>query len=383
MGKGASGAGSIRKKTVTRNGKTYTYWEGRVTTGRNPGTGKQIQKSFSGKTQKEVLDKMRVAAMAVSEGTYQEPSKLTVGQWLDIWERDYLPGVKESTRSKYEGVIRIHLKPAFGAIKLQAIAPHHIQSFINGISDHLKPNTIHNVYKVLHYALEKAAKLDYIPKNPAVECELPRSEQKETHPVDVAAFLEAAKGDKCEMLFKVDAFTGMRRGEIVGLMWKNVDFQKGTIRINQQIQRRKGGYYFTTPKHDKTRVITPAPRVMEYLREQKRQQVEARLRAGPLWHDLGFVFTNEVGNHINFNMVDRHFKKIAVAIGAPEARFHDLRHTYAVNSLRAGDDVKTVQENLGHASAAFTLDVYAHVTEEMKKDSANRMEAFMEKILSL
>ena len=122
---------------------------------------------------------------------------------------------------------------------------------------------------------------------------------------------------------------------------------------------------------------------MEYLREQKRQQVEARLRAGPLWHDLGFVFTNEVGNHINFNMVDRHFKKIAVAIGAPEARFHDLRHTYAVNSLRAGDDVKTVQENLGHASAAFTLDVYAHVTEEMKKDSANRMEAFMEKILSL
>ena len=122
---------------------------------------------------------------------------------------------------------------------------------------------------------------------------------------------------------------------------------------------------------------------MEYLREQKRKQTEARLLAGPLWQDSGFVFTNEVGNHLDFNLISKHFKKIAKAIGAPEARFHDLRHTYAVNSLRAGDDVKTVQENLGHSSAAFTLNVYAHVTEEMKKDSASRMEAFMEKILGL
>ena len=122
---------------------------------------------------------------------------------------------------------------------------------------------------------------------------------------------------------------------------------------------------------------------MEYLREQKRKQTEARLLAGPLWQDSGFVFTNEVGNHLDFNLISKHFKKIAKAIGAPEARFHDLRHTYAVNSLRAGDDVKTVQENLGHSSAAFTLNVYAHVTEEMKKDRASRMEAFMEKILGL
>ena len=201
--------------------------------------------------------------------------------------------------------------------------------------------------------------------------------------MDVAAFLEAAKGDKCELLFKVDVFTGMRRGEIAGLTWKCVDFRKGTISVSQQLQKRKGGYYFTTPKNGKSRVITPAPRVMEYLKEQKRKQTEDRLLAGPLWQDLGFVFTNEVGNHLDFNMIDTRFKKIAIAIGAPEARFHDLRHTYAVNSIRAGDDIKTVQENLGHASAAFTLDVYAHVTEEMRKDSASRMEAFMEEILGL
>ncbi|MBQ6207244.1 MAG: site-specific integrase [Oscillospiraceae bacterium] len=383
MGKGASGAGSIRKKTVTRKGKTYTYWEGRVTTGRHPGTGKQIQKSFSGKTQKEVLDKMRAAAMAVSDGTYQEPSKLTLGQWLDIWEKEYLLGKKDSTRSSYGTIIRVHLTPAMGALKLQSLAPHHIQSFINGLSDSLEPSTVHNIHMVLHYALAKAVKLDYIPKNPAAECELPRLKRKEIHPVDVAAFLEAAKGDKCELLFKVDVFTGMRRGEIAGLTWKCVDFRKGTISVSQQLQKRKGGYYFTTPKNGKSRVITPAPRVMEYLKEQKRKQTEDRLLAGPLWQDLGFVFTNEVGNHLDFNMIDTRFKKIAIAIGAPEARFHDLRHTYAVNSIRAGDDIKTVQENLGHASAAFTLDVYAHVTEEMRKDSASRMEAFMEEILGL
>ena len=383
MRKAASGAGSIRKKTVTRNGKTYTYWEARVTTGRDPGTGKQVQKSFSGKTQKEVLEKMQAAAASLNDGTYQEPSKLTVSQWLDIWEKEYLPNVKESTRKSYNSIIRVHLKPALGAMKLQSVAPHQIQSFFNSLSSKLEPNTIHTIYMVLHYALEKAVRLDYIPKNPAAECELPRLKRKEIHPVDTAAFLEAAKGDKCELIFKVDLFTGMRRGEILGLTWECVDFQNGTISVEQQIQERKGSYYFTTPKSGKRRVITPAPRVMEYLKEQRRKQAEMHLRAGPLWQESGLVFTNEVGDNVSFSVLQAHFKRIAAAIGTPNARFHDLRHTYAVNSLRAGDDVKTIQENLGHATAAFTLNVYAHVTEAMKKESASRMEVFMKKVLGL
>ena len=382
MGKAASGAGSIRKKTVTRNGKTYTYWEARVTVGKDPGTGKQIQRSFSGRTQKEVREKMQAAAVSITDGTYQDPLKLTIAQWLDIWEKEYLSSTKESTRASYDVIIRVHLKPSLGALKLQSIAPHQIQRFINGLSD-LEPSTVHNIYMVLHYALEKAVKLDYIPKNPAAECELPRVKRKEIHPVDAAAFLEAAKGDKCELIFQVDLFTGMRRGEILGLTWECVDFQNGTISVKQQIQKRKGGYYVTTPKSGKSRIITPAPRVMEYLKEQKRKQAEMHLRAGPLWEESGFVFTNEVGKHVDFNLLNKHFKKIAAAIGQPDARFHDLRHTYAVNSLRAGDDIKTVQENMGHSTAAFTLDVYAHVTEAMKKDSASRMEKFMEKVLGL
>ena len=382
MGKAASGAGSIRKKTVTRNGKTYTYWEARVTVGKDPGTGKQIQRSFSGQTQKEVREKMQAAAVSITDGTYQDPLKLTLGQWLDIWQNEYLSGTKDSTRVNYEVIIRLHIKPALGALKLQSIAPHQIQSFINGLSN-LDPSTVRNIYMVLHYALEKAVRLDYIPKNPSAECELPRKKQEEIHPVDAAAFLEAAKNDKYELIFKVALFTGMRRGEILGLKWDCVDFQNGTINVKQQIQERKGGYYFTTPKSGKSRVITPAPRVMEYLKEQRRKQAEIHLRAGPLWQESGLVFTNALGGNVSFSVLYNHFKKIATAIGMPNARLHDLRHTYAVNSLRAGDDAKTVQENLGHATAAFTLDVYAHVTEAMKKDSADRMEAFMEKVLGL
>lgn len=116
--RGAQGSGTIRKKTVKRNGQEYAYWEARITIGRDPGTGKQIQKSFSGKTQKEVREKMQAAAVAVNDGSYQEPSKMTVGEWLDIWARDYLNDVKPFTVVSYKGQIKNHIKPALGAVKL-------------------------------------------------------------------------------------------------------------------------------------------------------------------------------------------------------------------------------------------------------------------------
>ena len=129
----AQGSGTIRKKTVTRKGQQYTYWEGRVTIGHDPGTGKQIQKSFTGKTQKEVREKIQAAAVAVNDGTYQEPSKMTVGEWLDIWQKDYLGGVKPFTVQTYSKSVRVHIKPALGAIKLEALTVHRVQGFINDL----------------------------------------------------------------------------------------------------------------------------------------------------------------------------------------------------------------------------------------------------------
>ncbi len=240
-----------------------------------------------------------------------------------------------------------------------------------------------NIHGILHRALNQAVKLGFIPANPSDACELPRVEKKEIKPLDekeIVTFLEAIQGHKYERLFLIDLFTGMRQGEILGLAWSDIDFNKGFITVKKQLIRNKnnGEYYFGPLKNDKARHITPAPTVMLALREQQRAQSEMKLLAGSFWDNPDdLVFTNEYGHHLVHMNVYKAFKAIAAKIGLPEARFHDLRHSYAVASLQAGDDLKTVQENLGHATATFTLDVYGHVTEKMKKDSAERMESFI------
>ena len=162
MRKSAKGSGTIRKKTVTRNGKPYTYWEARITTGRDPGTGKQIQRSFTGKTQKEVREKMQAAAVEINQGTYTAPSKLTVGQWLDIWQRDYLGSVKPKTVVNYSQNIKNHIKPAMGAIKLDALDAPTIQKLYNSLSADHSPKTVKNIHGVLHKALQQAVKVGYL-----------------------------------------------------------------------------------------------------------------------------------------------------------------------------------------------------------------------------
>ena len=186
-----------------------------------------------------------------------------------------------------------------------------------------------------------------------------------------------------EALFTVTLFTGLREGEVMGLMWDCVDFEAGTITVNKQLQRLRGGggeYRFVSPKNGKSRVITPAASVMALLKRHRAAQAAQRLRAGKLWEDSGLVFTDELGHHLAQAAIYRSFKKAAAAIGRPDARFHDLRHSYAVAAIRSGDDIKTVQETLGHATAAFTLDIYAHVTAQMREASAARMDAYIKSV---
>lgn len=386
----AQGAGTIRKKTVTRNGKQYTYWEARITTGRDPGTGKQIQQSFSGKTQKEVREKMQAAAVAVNTGTYIPPAKMTVGQWFDIWVAEYMGNLKPGTVTLYTNIIKNHIKPAIGAVKLSELHPHRVQIFINGVEG-VAASTTRIIYKILHAALEKAVRLEYIPRNPSNNCVLPKTEPSAIKPLDdaqTAALLEAAKGTSIEHLLTVALFSGMRQSELLGLTWDQIDMKKGTITISQQLadKRHRGNSIFITPKSGKTRTITPAPSVLLALKAQRIQQSKMRFKAGQIWnneHDL--VFTLEDGSIINQWRVSREFKRLLKAAGleSENVRFHDLRHTYAVNAIRAGDDIKSVQGNLGHASAAFTLDRYGHFTEQMKQDSASRMENFIKGVLNL
>lgn len=385
----AQGSGTIRKKTVTRNGKQYTYWEARITIGRDPGTGKQIQQSFSGKTQKEVREKMQAAAVAVNTGTYTPPSKLTFSEWMDIWFSEYLVNVKPNTITTYDSINRNRIAPVLGAVKLTDINPHMIQTFINGLKG-LAPGSVRLTYRILHASFERAVKLGYLPKNPVSFCSLPKNDQKEIKPLDdeqAAAIMKAAKGNIIENAIAIGLFTGMRISEICGLTWDRVNFENSTITVDRQLQ--KGHHWetvgmFGTPKSGKTRVLTVASSAIAVLKDQRRRQNEMRLQAGETWsNDHGFIFTNPNGSPITQSKAAKIFLSILKQAGVEGVRFHDLRHTYAVNAIRAGDDIKTIQSNLGHASAAFTLDKYGHFTEKMKLDSAARMEAFIKSTLNL
>lgn len=341
--KSAKGSGTIRKKTVTRNGKQYTYWEARITTGRDPGTGKQIQRSFTGKTQKEVRQKMQEAAVSVDAGTYTSPVKLTVGGWLDIWTADYLGAVKLSTVRTYRDNIRLHIKPVIGSVRLQDLHPHTVQSFINGIDR--APATVRLICGILSEALETAVKLDYIPRNPVKRCTLPRKEQKEIHPLndeEVSALLNAAAGIPIEPVIRVALFTGMRMSEILALSWDCVDADHGTITVNKQLApavQRKAGELFTTPKNHKPRTVSAAPSVLAELKVQHRKQMEAQLKAGALWSNpYNLIFTDEAGGAVPQRTIEGRFRAVADAAGLTGARFHDCRHTFAVNAIRAGDE---------------------------------------------
>ena len=242
------------------------------------------------------------------------------------------------------------------------------------------------MHGVVHKALQQAVLTGYLRFNPADACTLPRIERKELVPLDdteIAAFLAAIQGHRFETLYAVTLFSGLRESEVMGLMWDCVDFESGTITINKQLQRLRGNggeYRFMSPKNGKKRIITPAASVMTMLKRHKVVQAKQRLFVGEGWEDSGLVFTDELGHHLSQTLIYRDFKNIAASIGRPDARFHDLRHSYAVAALRAGDDIKTVQETLGHATAAFTLDVYGHVTNQMKRASAERMEAYIKTV---
>ena len=390
----AQGAGTIRKKTVTRKGVPYTYWEARITTGYDPGTGKQIQRSFSGRTQKEVLEKMQSAAVEINNGTYIEPTKLTVAQWIDTWQETYLANVKPRTRVAYASDIRLHIVPALGAVRLDALTTHGIQGFYNSLAKgekgkkKLSAKTIRTIHGILHHALNQAVANGLIRSNPAAACTLPRIEKKELKPLDeqgISQFLKAIQGNRYETIFCVTLFTGLREGEVLGLTWDCVDFERGILNINKQMQlhQEKGmqAYQLVSPKNGKGRTVAAAPFVIGCLKQYKAQQSQWRLVAGKAWDSPdNLVFTDELGHHLTKASVYREFKRVAASIGRPDLRFHDLRHSYAVAAIRSGDDIKTVQGNLGHATAAFTLDVYGHVTDQMKLDSAARMEKFIEKV---
>jgi integrase len=379
----ASGGGNIRHRADGR-------WEARYSLGFDPKTGKQVQKSIYGKTQKEVRQKLAAIIVQIDDGTYLEPSKVELGAWLDIWLRDYTGNLKPATKSAYEEHIRVHIKPYLGKVTLAALSAQMVQRVYNMLQMEkgLSPKSIKNIHGVFHRAIEQAIKLGYMKRNPLEAVVLPRVEKRQIKTMEneeMTAFLKAIQGHPYENILFVAVFTGLRQSEVLGLTWDCVNFENNTLLINKQHSKVKGEkeYKFSSLKNDRVRMLTVAEDVMDVLRRQKAKQAEwAEILGDAYCNEDNLVFTTEFGRFVANQAVYRNYKSIMEKIGLGSMRFHDLRHTYAVNSLKAGDDIKTVQENLGHATASFTLSTYAHATIGMKQESAKRMEHFIQSLRS-
>lgn len=343
--KGAKGGGTIRQRPDGR-------WEARYTLGIDPGTGKQIQKSVYGKTQKEVRQKLTAITAEIDEGTYMDVPRLKTADWLNTWVEEYIGNVKPATRKSYQDHVRLNIIPYIGAVPLSKLTAAMIQQTYNELQTDkgLSPKTIKNVHGVLHRALEQAQKMGYIRNNPLAAVTLPRIEKKQIKPLEddeLCAFLKEIRGDPYELVYFVTVFTGLRQGEVLGLTWDCVNFEKHTLLINKQHGKKKGTceYCFSSLKNDRPRLIEAADGVMDALKKQQIRQQRWAARLKDDWENSdNLVFTTETGRYLCNQTVYLAFKKVMRRLHLDATRFHDLRHTYAVNSLRSGDDIKTVQE---------------------------------------
>ena len=357
-----------------------------------------MAKSVYGRTQADARIKLNKMIAEIDEGTYLEPSKMPLEVWVKRWLEEYTFDKKYSTIKNYKTIFNSQILPKLGKLQLCELDRMRIQRFYNELysprdgSKGISAKTIRNVHGLLNKIMGQAVMDNLIRMNPCSGAVLPRKEKTIIKPLtdeQLKDLLLAADDDPdYGNLIKLVALTGLRESEALGLTWDCVNFKRGTILIEKQLLKRPlkdGGICFSSPKNSRPRSIMPAPYVMEILEDQKKMQERYKRIAGSCWEDwkdesrpkCRLVFTTITGSYISPGTMRVHFKKIAEQIGCPEARVHDLRHTYAMVSLENGDDIKTVQGNLGHATAAFTLDVYGHVSDRMKKESSSRMEEFI------
>lgn len=388
MARGRAANGSGTQPRLRKDGR----WEIKYTAGIDGATGKPIRKSIYGKTSEEVAQKLREVTAAIDAGTYMEPQRMTLRDWLDIWLAEYCMAIKPGTLRGYRDNCKNHIVPALGGIRLCELQPHDVQTFVNRLvraKNGAKPisaNTIRNIHGTLSKALSEAVRIRYIQANPANGCILPKATQKEIHPLEgeqIIQFMDAIKEDSFEPLFFVALNTGMRLSEILGLRWSRVDFKKGTIKVDSQLTVKRGKdteREIATTKNSKARTFKVAPAVLDKLKKVKQNQLAWKLGAGKAWNNpFDLVFTNEIGDCIPHVTVEHRFTRIMQRLGM-EHRFHDLRHTFATEAIQHGIDHKTLSEALGHYSVGFTMDTYAHVTDAMQEDAAARMQqAIMER----
>lgn len=371
-------------------------WEYRVQVP-DPKTGKKKTVSRYATSCEEAKRKRTDWLYEINHGVYTSTTPITVEEWFRQWLHEYTGNLAASTYDSYVKKTERFIIPALGHIKLQKLTTQDVQGLLNDMQrnqmnwlegktpDHsYSAKYIHNVHGIIHVSLKKAVGIGLISKNVADECTLPKKLAPEIESLteeQVLAFLDAVAGHEYELLYKIALFTGMRQGEILGLSWGDIDFRNGSVTVRRQLQRNDHVYDRILPKYGSVRKMYPAPIVMNLLRQQKEKQALYKKRAKEAWNNpMNLAFTKPNGENVSQSTVYKQFKKLVEAIGCPNARFHDLRHTFTDMSFAAGDDPRTVQGNLGHKTATFTLERYAHFNADSGRRSAQRMQHYIENL---
>ncbi len=369
----SNGEGNIRKRKDGR-------WEGRYTAGINPENGKQIFKNVLGKTQAEVKEKLKKALADSQRLDLAKQGKYTIGTWMDAWFENVAKiKVRPSSHQTYRGYIDNHIKPNIGNIPLEKLTTMELQKLYRKLLTSgrverieakeqpkgLSAKTVRNINQVISSAMDLVVEQKIILGNSTSACSLPRVEHKEMQTISAEQlqdFLEEAKRSGGYEMYYIDLSTGLRRGELLGLKWEDIDMQQGIIRIWRQVSRIDGKIVEATLKTKNSyRAVTISPQAIEVLKEQKEKTNDE------------YVFPSPNGGPISPDSVNNMLKRVLERAGIPKVRFHDLRHTFATLALQNGVDIKTVSGMLGHFSAGFTLDTYAHMTTAAQKEAAQTM----------
>ena len=322
----------------------------------------------SGKTKEETRSKLRSARADADRGLVFDSPDLKVGAFLTGWLHDSVKGsVKPITHVSYQRLVNKHIIPAIGNVKLSKLSPAHLQGFYRSKLDGgLSPRTVQYIHVVLHRALKQALRWGYVTRNVSEAVDPPKVHKKEFTPLSpeqARAFLETASGDRLEALYVLAVHTGMRQGELLALRWDDVDLEAGVLRVRGTKTARS------------RRTVTLSETALEALRSHLTRQLEEIDRVGSLWQENGLVFATQIGTPLNrHNLARRSFKPLLEAAGLARIRFHDLRHTCATILLSQGVHAKFVQELLGHATIAITLDTYSHVLPGMGGGTAEAMD---------
>jgi integrase len=378
--KRANGEGSILKRKDGR-------YMARVTV-----NGQRL--AFYSRSREEAAAWLAEQLAAKNRGLLVAPGKMTFGQWLETWLQEYSqPRVRPTTWEDYRIIVEKHLKPSLGEILLKDLRPEHLQKLYNEkLASGLSPRRVRLIHIVAHSALKQAVKSRLLAVNPAEATSLPQNSKKEIRvltPEEQERLMAVLGQDDLGTAILLDLWAGLRRGELLGLKWEDVDFKAGTLHIRRSLVRapspkqegRKTQLCFLQPKTEKSkRVIPIPPTVLSALKAHKRRQAERRLQAGELWEDNDLVFCGPTGRPLDPSYFTYCFHELLKKAGIPRINFHALRHTFATRLLELGESPKLLQEMLGHSQISTTFDVYAHVLPELKQAAAQKMEELLQKM---